>query len=403
MKSYKGLKLLIIAVFVLFSTSACSLVTDVLGAPTLPPTITMPALLPTEQVIQLQSTPTLAEPTISIDAAAQPALQPTAAVEEGVLRQWAAGADASSELSKEQSAAKQAIGQPDTRNVDGLCSNSPDAWAPAGSESDEWIQLSYEVPVFPTEIRIIQTNAPGQVTQVEVVDLDGVYHPIYQGEPEEPDNDICPYELHIPVKDLDAMVYAVRITVDPSTTGEISEIDAVELVGIPRDSAPTGDVKEDEVSDVFESFAARSVEISGVPAASKAPAGGYYFRVFTDDMDNTFINTSVRDRSSDDEIVIDLTSGDGQYTLTLFISPDFTSDFVVMEPYDETAADKSPSALMEAQDGQYTVAYGSYEIENAEDGTLSGNFIMALQSETNPDLYLSVEGAFNRIPVENVE
>ena len=214
-------------------------------------------------------------------------------------------------------------------------------------------------------------------------------------------------KLLVPIKDLDVMVYGVRLTIDESVMDATSGIDAVELIGISRDSSPTGDTTPEAVepaaASIFESFAARSAEISGIPAAKKAPVGGYYFRVFTEEMDNTFINTSVADRSTDDEIIIDLTSGDGQYTLTLFMTPDFSSGFVVMQPYNESAAIKAPSALIESGGARYPVEYGSYEIEDAGDGLLSGNFIMAMQSESNPDMYLSIEGAFNRIPVESVD
>ena len=161
MKTYKGIQFLIIAIFILLSTSACTLVEDVLGAPTLPPTITMPALLPTEDVLQV--TPVVPEATATMCIAAQPAPTSTATLENGMLRQWAAAAEASSEQSKDQSTAEQAVGQPDIQLTDGKCSDSPNAWAPASSESQAWIELNYEIPVFPSEVRVILTNAPGSV------------------------------------------------------------------------------------------------------------------------------------------------------------------------------------------------------------------------------------------------
>lgn len=145
------------------------------------------------------------------------------------IRQWASSAIASSEYGNPDWAASQATGAPDTL-VD-ECADLPTAWASYENDTAEWIELTYDIPVIPTQINIIQTHSPDQVVKVEVIDLTGAYHEIYTGEPE---NlwDECPYTLSIPV-DVDYEVAALKISIDQSIVPTTwNEIDAVELVGI---------------------------------------------------------------------------------------------------------------------------------------------------------------------------
>ena len=143
-----------------------------------------------------------------------------------VIRQWATAAAASSEYSDPGWAAFQATGAPDTFK----CGDYTTAWASSSSSTVEWIELTYDTPVYPTEVNIIQTYNPDQVLFVDLLDVDGEYHPIYLGEPEEAAK--CPYTLSIPVEYADYQVVAVKITIDQSVLGSWNEIDAVELVGI---------------------------------------------------------------------------------------------------------------------------------------------------------------------------
>ncbi len=149
-----------------------------------------------------------------------------------VTRQWAADATASSEYGNPDWAAIQATGAPDTLVEE--CADLPTAWASAGSDTVEWIELRYNFPVLPTEVNIVQTHSPDQVVKVELVDLMGTYHQIYTGEPENRWGE-CPYTLSIPVEDADYQVDAVKITIDQSVIPTTwNEIDAVELVGVPE-------------------------------------------------------------------------------------------------------------------------------------------------------------------------
>jgi len=145
------------------------------------------------------------------------------------IRQWASEATASSEWGSTGWAAYQATGEPDALH-DG-CYDSINAWAPAGSNTVEWIELTFDTPVIPSEINIIETYSPDQVVQVDVIDLQGGYTTVYTSSPQDLE-DFCPYTL-IVLPDVDFEVQAVKITIDQSIIGYWNEIDAVELVGYP--------------------------------------------------------------------------------------------------------------------------------------------------------------------------
>ena len=86
--------------------------------------------------------------------------------------------------------------------------------------------------MLPTEVNIVQSYSPDQVVSVELLDVEGKYHTIYTGEPEDKGDD-CPYILSIPVEDADYQAVGVKITIDQTVLQNWNEIDAVELVGIP--------------------------------------------------------------------------------------------------------------------------------------------------------------------------
>ncbi len=149
------------------------------------------------------------------------------------VRQWASGAAASSEYGDPSWAAIQATGAPNVSD----CGDDPNAWASSGSDSRDWIELTYDYPVYVTQINIYQTYNPNQVIKVELIDLTASYHEIYTGEAEEED---CPYILTIDVPQTDYLAGGLRITIDQSLLGlGWNEIDAVELVGYAEGPVPT--------------------------------------------------------------------------------------------------------------------------------------------------------------------
>jgi sugar lactone lactonase YvrE len=150
-----------------------------------------------------------------------------------VIRQWASDATASSEYSDPSWAAVQAVGEPDTPE----CGDYGTAWASSGSDTVDWLEVTFDVPVYVTEINIVQTFNPDQVVQVDAIDADGELESIYTQEPVAVE-DGCPYTLSLEGEATDYAVYGLRITVDQSVLGlGWNEIDAVEIVGVPVEGA----------------------------------------------------------------------------------------------------------------------------------------------------------------------
>lgn len=148
---------------------------------------------------------------------------------DGYLHQWASGATASSEFTQESWSASQATGEPDVESCidDGL------AWASESWESVDWLEVTYDTPVIPYVITIVQSYNPSQVITVTGISPDGTEYNIWEGEPEI--IDVCPYWMILDiVPEGDIHIDTIRITVDQSALGVgWNEIDAIELVGIP--------------------------------------------------------------------------------------------------------------------------------------------------------------------------
>ena len=144
---------------------------------------------------------------------------------QGLTRQWATGAEASSEYGADNWSAMQATGQPNTTG----CGDSTSAWASRDSEGKDTLALHYDHAVTPTEIDIYQSNAPGAITSVEVLPADGSGA---QAVPHSADpNTTCPHVFKLKLPPGMPPVNGVVIHVDQSLTGDWNEIDAVELLG----------------------------------------------------------------------------------------------------------------------------------------------------------------------------
>ncbi len=168
--------------------------------------------------------PTLVE--ISAEATAEADLPVEIAIQ-GTVRQWAFSAEASTSYADPEWAAEQATGEPDTPR----CGDIQTAWASSGSDSVDWLELQFDVPVFVTGVNIVQTFNSNQVTSVELIGDFGRSITIYEQAPTQVDQP-CPYIISIPVEKTRATYSAVRITVDQSVLGlGWNEIDAVQLVG----------------------------------------------------------------------------------------------------------------------------------------------------------------------------
>jgi hypothetical protein len=151
----------------------------------------------------------------------------------GEIRQWAISAIAGSQYGNSEWSASQATGAPDVN----ICETSRKAWAPANATGQDWIELTYAIPVYPKEINIHQNFNPSQVSEIEITNTDGEKFLIWAGEPTY--TAYCPDLMTINV-DLDGeqiLVESITIWIDQSVLGlGWAEIDAVELVGLTAQS-----------------------------------------------------------------------------------------------------------------------------------------------------------------------
>ena len=143
------------------------------------------------------------------------------------IRQWAVSATASSQYSETNWNATQATGAPDVTE----CGDNGLAWASAESNGQDWIELTYAIPVYPTEINIYQSYNPSQVVKVELFDSAGTAYPAWAGSPQVVTP--CPNQMTITFEPNQVMlVNKMIVTIDQSALGlGWNEIDAVELVG----------------------------------------------------------------------------------------------------------------------------------------------------------------------------
>ena len=141
------------------------------------------------------------------------------------LMQWASAATSSSEFASDDWSARQATGVPNVVT----CNDESKAWASAAPNLD-WLELQYQTPVRPSEIRVYEVWAPGAIVKVEVKDLSGTYHTVYTASPALHGG--CLRTLSIPVTTFTEPVTAIRLTLDQRTFNDWTEIDAVRLAGI---------------------------------------------------------------------------------------------------------------------------------------------------------------------------
>jgi hypothetical protein len=143
----------------------------------------------------------------------------------GEVSQYAKTAVASSQYTSPGWAAMQAVGARDTFS----CGDNPNAWASAASTGKDWLLLTYDQAVIPSKIVIFETDNPGAVSLVEVLDEGGNATTVYSAAPTVTSQ--CPVKLEIEVKDVNVPVRSVRVSIDQSHHNGWNEIDAVQLIG----------------------------------------------------------------------------------------------------------------------------------------------------------------------------
>lgn len=160
--------------------------------------------------------------------------EPTAEPEEVVvdaepISQWATSAFASTEYGEDSWSAAQMIGEPDTEG----CGDLTTAWASSSSDGVDWVEVYYDIPVYITEIHVVQTYNPDQVVEVELLGTDGSATSVFT---QAPVVEECPYTMILDVTDADFPVNGIRLSIDQSILGlGWNEIDAVQIVGVPVD------------------------------------------------------------------------------------------------------------------------------------------------------------------------
>ncbi len=70
-----------------------------------------------------------------------------------------------------------ATGEPDVYD----CGDNTSAWASYGSDTIEWIELTYKTPVVPTSVSIYQNYNPSQVVEVQLIATNGSKYIAWSG------------------------------------------------------------------------------------------------------------------------------------------------------------------------------------------------------------------------------
>ena len=174
------------------------------------------------------------------------------------LAQYATSATASSEWLPGDNGTAQAIGAPDTAS----CGDIETAWAPLAAQSDpEWLEATFEVPVYATGLTVYETFKSGYITQVDLIDTSGVYHTIWTGI----DSTGCPGEFTITFAQTSYKVDGVKIY---TATNGGENLDAVKLVG--QSDLATGSTVDEHASSArassqFSDGASNAMGASGLP------------------------------------------------------------------------------------------------------------------------------------------
>ncbi|HEY4369631.1 MAG TPA: hypothetical protein VGN07_20525 [Steroidobacteraceae bacterium] len=169
-------------------------------------------------------------------AASHPKVAPVVGEQEILAEknaQWAATAEASSTygepVGKGRYTASQTTGAPNVPQY----LDHVNSWATKGGDSanPEWLQVGFAKSVHATSIRIRQTLGPGAIARIELVDVDGGTHMIWEGT----DSTAYPKNsIGWLVRAFDTTPYqvkAARITLQTSRVWGWNEIDAVQIVG----------------------------------------------------------------------------------------------------------------------------------------------------------------------------
>ncbi len=315
-------------------------------------------------------------------------------IEEGeLIRQWASSARASSEYGEVSWSASQATGAPNVQN----CEDNSSAWASLGTDTKEWIELTYDVPVIPTEIDIYTSFNPSQVVKVEIIDMDGNEYIAREAKPEKVE--FCP-DLYQVFLELDKKIYVkkVKIYIDQSQLGlGWSEIDAVELIGYPE----SGSVFTDQPSQPQNPGGETTDGTDSPYAPQDLDPGSYAYDVsgYENDM---VMGANVQYQSIDTTYVVGLISGTERYIVNLMLPKEkLKKGSIQMAPYSTSGNQKELTAAIYINAFLYIAESGEYNFTtDPATGKITGTFHFKAQSKDFPDRFVEVYGAVNSVPLK---
>jgi hypothetical protein len=145
---------------------------------------------------------------------------------DGLVRQWASDASATSQYGDSYYSALQATGGPNTRG----CMDSGSAWASATVSGKDSLTVRFDEAVIPTRVEIYQTYNPGSITGIDLLpaDASGAITVTNSGDPGSLG---CPGVLVIDILGDVPPTDGVTIYLDQSAINNWNEIDAVRLTG----------------------------------------------------------------------------------------------------------------------------------------------------------------------------
>lgn len=163
-----------------------------------------------------------------------------AAAQEDLLYQWASYAVATSEYSTNDWSAQQATGEPDTTG----CMDAKTAWASAGLKNpNETLTVYFDTPVFPTQVNIYQSYNPGTITGIDL--LTAADNTPITVKNSASTSTTCPNVFTINITWENPLpILGVAIRLDQTQATDWTEIDAVQLVGVPVDDDTDSDEYE---------------------------------------------------------------------------------------------------------------------------------------------------------------
>jgi hypothetical protein len=306
------------------------------------------------------------------------------------IRQWASSARASSEYGEVSWSASQATGAPDVPN----CEDNSSAWASLGSDTKEWIELSYDIPVVPTEIAIYTSYNPSQVTEVDIIDVDGNEYVARETSPQVVE--FCP-DLYQIFLELDKNVYVkkVKIYIDQ---GQLdlgwSEIDAVELIGYPEGGSAFANQPTQP-----QNPGGQSTEGTVSPYAPQDLDPGSYAYDVSGYENDVVMGANVQYQSIESTYVVGLISGTERYIVNLMLPKDkLKKGHIQMAPYSTSGNQKDLTAAIYINAFLYIADSGEYNFAtDPATGKITGTFYFKAQSKDFPDRFVEVSGAVNSV------